>query len=245
MAIEIILDKICKHCGGNQWFVSYPKDRDDKKFICLNRKNELAKRYRNPENAKKWRQANPEKIYKYKRKWRNNNREKFNEYEKKWRKNNKEKFNSNRRERVLSLSDSYVKQVFVEGIRYDGGKMSQRDVTPKQIERQRFTIETRRKLKSEIMKTTEQKEEVIDKKKLLREKQQIYNKRYTEKKKSQKDYQDLAGVDYEEPIEVVKQTSYVDGVVEEFKKIELRRQEIIEQVETLNNYLESLKIKLS
>lgn len=44
----VIPDKICPHCGGNEWFISYPKRKDGTvrtKYSCLVRMYEAKERY--------------------------------------------------------------------------------------------------------------------------------------------------------------------------------------------------------
>lgn len=66
MATEIIPEKICPHCGGNEWYVSIRNG--NKKYQCKIRNKELAKA--NPKkniekyilSGKAWRERNKDKI---------------------------------------------------------------------------------------------------------------------------------------------------------------------------------------
>lgn len=45
MAIEIIPDKICPHCGGNKWTIVIRKDRPNPTYLCTERINNNSRKY--------------------------------------------------------------------------------------------------------------------------------------------------------------------------------------------------------
>jgi hypothetical protein len=152
MAKVVIPDKICPHCGGNEWYVTHPKDRKIR-FICVSEKKKNVRRYVNKEivaeASKRFRINNPEKSKEYNKKWRNNNKEKYYTNLKKWKKENRDKVrgyvNKHRGKPEYLLSPAYIKDAIINGIAYQHHiRISRRDISSEDIKLYREGLEAKR-----------------------------------------------------------------------------------------------------
>ena len=140
MAIEIIPDKICSHCGGNEWYTTYPKDRKIR-LICVLKKKEDTKKYLNPEVSlkagRKWKLSHPEKSKEFTKKWRNNNKEHYLKNLKNWQIKNKEKnieYNKKVRKKYWDLlTDSFIKNAINKSFYREGIKIGPKDFSNEDI----------------------------------------------------------------------------------------------------------------
>ena len=314
MAKVIIPDKICPHCGGNEWYT-----RKNGYVICNTLLNE-----QNRKSMRKWRKNNPEENRKRCTKYRSESKEvaKITQ-QKRVRKNIDElsdqyikaliqsstglgfgeisqdqvieyrKLTLARREfkklplktrrhiraardykrdivmihqkykqNVDNLTDSYIKGYYSSVLRCDGIIRLPKEVTPEEIIKSRAHLKKVRTLKKvrqmETPKSTTKQSALPTKEMSHKEKQDIYQQRYTEKKNaaklalsvhtSQEELEATALIGTEPPINeppINELVNSEENIVDEFKRIEARRQEILEEVEIFNNYVESFKIKLS
>lgn len=96
MAIEIIPDKICPHCGGNRWHLRMVKSRHIG-YICTVIMGERVKKYREKDIVAarlrdvEYRKKNIEKVKLVQKKSREKHKQYYVDYMTIWRKENKEK----------------------------------------------------------------------------------------------------------------------------------------------------------
>jgi hypothetical protein len=149
MSTLIIPDKICSHCGGNNWRVWNIKHKD---FISTNYRCVL----KDKEAQKKWRENNYEKyrysikvsreknIHKYlekekilKRNYYLKNKDFFIKQSAKWQKNNIESYKKSARKcrmrSCVNLEDTYIKLMVCHHDKF----IKYSDVTPELIELKR------------------------------------------------------------------------------------------------------------
>lgn len=150
------------------------------------------------------------------------------------------------------LPDWMVRDRLAETINSERKRKGKSRISSKYIS-QEDIIKYRENLKviRELKKQNEMNKGVTTKEMTAKEKKAVYMKRYHEKKKleslqSVAEYENVAAIGVEEPIveELITKQPEMD-IVTEFKKLEQRRIEIMTEVENFNNYVESLKIKLS
>lgn len=239
MAKEIIPDKICPHCGGNEWrgYNRY----GHKYYLCYSE-------YRTREDE--WRRINKEKCSDATKKWKNNHIEKIREYS-----------TTAREKDIKLLPDRFIKDTIIKAanITYsragDSFRIKASDISPEQVVKRREIL----KIQQFIKQNTKKQENMprtrsVTTKEMTREERQfVYNTRSYKKKKlmgavvvnSTPLVPKLEKELIEASFDGVSAEAPAEDILTEFTRIEARRKEIIAQVEQLNNYLDSLKIKLS
>jgi hypothetical protein len=223
MASIVIPDKVCKKCGGINWREQTCKSRVG--LIC-------------------GKCADQRKL--------------------KWIKENKEKHNilnnASALKRKELIKDAYVRHLmYNQAYNKDGTRLNTKLIPQEVIEKQREILKIQRFIKEQTskkqvnnMETVKKRERVTTPDMTPAERQAVYNKNWLERKKAKQESLSATTTTLAElidsSVEVVsapKVSAPEEDIVSEFNKLEARRKEIIIQVEQLNNYLESLKIKLS
>jgi len=240
MTTITVPDKICKKCGGNKWYVR----PNNGQLNCNNCRIVNIKKYitDNTIHVK-----NQQKEYK--------------------------------KEQVILLSDTYIKNVIYKDYTKQDIKIQSRDIPENEIIKVRAHLtkvrtfkKAKEMRKSELTKLkelqnlldpNEKSSSIRDSKRCYLRKQlgvttldevsqkiQKLESKAEKSSKVEKLVVPLASVEeYQETIVMETTTASivkepVEDIVDEFKRIEARRQEILQEVETFNNYVESFKIKL-
>ena len=128
------ITRVCRKCGQEKPLSEFVKDK-----TCALGYSHTCKQC-NAERNRKWRAANPEKVWEYNRKWCAANPEKVREYNRKWCAANPEKvLEYNRKWREI-LSDGYLRYKL---------KQLNLPVTPETIEYKRIQLKLYREIKKQ------------------------------------------------------------------------------------------------
>jgi len=171
MPVEIIPDKICPHCGGSEWYVSYSKDRDGQRFLCrakqlarirktvpnreLARKNQKNHRLRYPDRHKlatnRWREKNKDRYVATMKKWQQTS-EKYHTYMQQYNIHRKRKRRYRRysRRRTERLTDTYVIHAIIMASKSVGHIITRDQITQEDINLYREGLIAKRKYREFI-----------------------------------------------------------------------------------------------
>ena len=140
MAKVIIPDKICSHCGGNEWYIINSK-RDGISYHCVKKIHENYINYHKTHKikSKAWQQ----KYY-------SDNKERILAYHKEYRHTPEGKASMRRSEKKeqTTLSNRYVKRLIYSAIYLQYKvRIQMKNITQEQINKYRESIQVQRQLK--------------------------------------------------------------------------------------------------